>query len=81
MVTSTLPMTLWTVAHKVPLTMTFSRQEYWSRSPFPSPGNLPDPGIEPRSPALQGDSLLSEPPGHIILKQVPDHIKSHMAQW
>ena len=42
--------------------MGFSRQEYWSGLPFPSPGNLPDPGIESRSPALQADSLLSEPP-------------------
>ena len=41
----------------------FSRQEYWSRLPFPSPGDLPDPGIEPGSPALQADSLPSEPPG------------------
>ena len=41
----------------------FSRQEYWSRLPFPSPGDLPDPGLEPRSPALQADSLPSEPPG------------------
>ena len=40
--------------------MGFSRQEYWSRLPFPSPGDLPDPGIEPRTPALQADSLLSE---------------------
>ena len=42
-----------------PGSMEFSRQEYWSRLPFPSPGNLPDPGIKPRSPALQADSLLS----------------------
>ena len=42
----------------------FSRQEYWSGLPFPSPGDLPNPGIEPRSPALQADSLLSEPPGN-----------------
>ena len=41
------------------------RQEYWSGLPFPSPGDLPDPGIEPRSPALEVDSLLSEPPGNI----------------
>ena len=41
--------------------MGFPRQEYWTRLPFPSPGDLPDPGIEPTSPALQGDSLLSEP--------------------
>ena len=43
--------------------MGFSRQEYWSGLPFPSPGDLPNPGIEPRSPALQADTLLSEPPG------------------
>ena len=43
--------------------MGFSRQEYWSGLPFPSPGDFPDPGIEPGSPALQADSLLSEPPG------------------
>ena len=51
----------WTVAHQVPLSVEFSRQEYWSRLPFPSPGDLPDPGIKPRSPALQADSLPSEP--------------------
>ena len=50
--------TLWTVAHKAPLSMEFSRQEYWSRLPFPSPGDLPSPGIEPVSPALQADSSL-----------------------
>ena len=44
--------TLWTVAPQAPLSMGFSRQEYWSGLPFPSPGDLPDPGIEPRSPAL-----------------------------
>ena len=43
--------------------MGFSRQEYWSGLPFPSPGNLTDPGTEPRSPALQADALPSEPPG------------------
>ena len=43
--------------------MEFSRQEYWSGSPLPSPGDLPNPGIEPESPALQADSLLPEPPG------------------
>ena len=51
----------WTVAHQVPLSVEFSREEYWSRLPFPSPGDLPDPGIKPRSPALQADSLPSEP--------------------
>ena len=55
--------TLWTVANQAPLSMVFSRQEYWSRLPFPSPGDLPNPGIEPGSPALQVDSLPSEPLG------------------
>ena len=50
----------WTVACQAPLSMRFSRQEYWSGLPFPSPGDLPNPGIEPRSPALQGDSFPSE---------------------
>ena len=53
----------WTVAHQAPPSMEFSRQEYWSGLPFPSPGDLPDPGIELRSPALRADALLSEPPG------------------
>ena len=47
--------------------MGFSRQEYWSGLPFPSPGDLPDTGIEPRSPTLQADSLSSEPPGAPVL--------------
>ena len=55
--------TPWTVAHQAPPSMECSRQEYWSGLPFPSPGNLPNPGIEPRSPALQADTLTSEPPG------------------
>ena len=56
--------TPWTnVAHQSPPTMGFSRQEYWSGVPFPSPGDLPNPGIKPRSPALQADPLTSEPPG------------------
>ena len=48
---------LWTVARQAPLSVGFSRQEYWSGLPFPSPGDLPDPGIEPKFPALQVDSL------------------------
>ena len=52
--------TPWTVACQALLSMGFSRQEYWSGLPFPSPGDLPDPGIEPGSPALQADSLPSE---------------------
>ena len=55
--------TPWTVAHQALLSMEFSRQEYFSGLPFPSPGDLPHPGIEPGSPALQSDSLPSEPPG------------------
>ena len=53
----------WTVAYQAPPSMEFSRQEYWSGLPFPSPGDLPDPGIEPRSPTLQADALPSELPG------------------
>ena len=53
--------TPWTVALQTPLSMGFSRQEYWSGLPFPFLGYLPDPGVEPRSPALQGDSLPTEP--------------------
>ena len=52
-----------TVAHQAPLSVGISRQEYRSGLPLPSPGDLPDPGMEPRSPALQADSLPSEPPG------------------
>ena len=54
--------TRWTIAQQAPLSMEFSRREYWSGLPFPSPGDLPDLGIEPGSPALQADSLPSEPP-------------------
>ena len=57
--------TPWTVTHLAPLSMGFSRQEYWSGLPFPSPGDLPDPGIELGSHALQGDSLMTEPPGKL----------------
>ena len=52
--------TPWTVAHQAPLSIKFSRHEYWSRLPFPSPGDLPNPGIEPGSPALKADSLPTE---------------------
>ena len=65
--------TLWTVAHQAPLPMGFSRQEYWSGLPFPSPGDLPHPEIEPGSPALQADSLLSETPG-----KPPNHSYIHV---
>ena len=56
--------TPWTVTYQAPPSMGFSRQEYWSGLPFPSPGDLPDPGIEPGCPALQADALTSEPPGN-----------------
>ena len=55
--------TPWTVALQAPLSLGFSRQEYWSELPCPLTGDLPKPGIKPRSPALQVDSLPSEPPG------------------
>ena len=55
--------TLWTAACQAPLSMVFSRQEYWRRLPCPPPGDLPDPGIKPRSHSLQADSLPPEPPG------------------
>ena len=61
-------MTPWTAALWAPLSVGFSKQEYWSGLPFPSPGDLPDPGIEPASPALQADFLLSEPPGKFMLQ-------------
>ena len=54
--------TPWTVAYQAPLSMDFSKQEYWSGVPFPSPGDLPNTRIKPGSPALQADSLLFEPP-------------------
>ena len=78
--------TLWTVAHQAPPSMGFSRQEYWSGLPFPSPGDLPHPGIEPRSPTLQADTLTSEPPGTpltfwrwMLLSQFTD--EETEAQW
>ena len=58
--------TSWTVVYQAPQSMEFSRQEYWSGLPFLSPGDLPDPGMEPRSPALQADTLPSEPPRRVI---------------
>ena len=64
--------TPWTVARQALLSMGFSRQECWSGLSFPSPGDLPNPGIEPRSPTLQADSLLSEPPG------MPQYVLYHL---
>ena len=67
-------LTPWTVACQTPPSMGFSRQEYWSGLPFPSPGDLLDPGIEPQSPTLQADSLLSEPPGNPFIAPSPTHV-------
>ena len=59
--------TPWTVTYQAPLSIRFPKQEYWSGLPFPSPRDLPDSGIEPRSPALQADALPTEPPGKALL--------------
>ena len=58
--------TLGTIAHQAPLSMEFSRQEYWSGLPFPTPGYLPNPGIKPKSPTLVGEFFTTEPPGKPI---------------
>ena len=63
LVAQSLFVTPWAVARQAPLSMEFSRPEYWSRLPFPSPGDFPTLGIEPGSPAVQAESLPSEPPG------------------
>ena len=78
--------TLWTVVHQALLSMGFSRQEYWSGLPFPSKGDLPNAGIKPRSLALQGDSLLSEPPGKPIHIYDPHitwdtHVQKHCCSY
>ena len=67
-------LTLWTVACQAPLSRGFSRQESWSGLPFPPPGDLPNPGIKPGSPALQVVCLLTEPPGKPLLP-LESHIK------
>ena len=66
-------MTLWTAVHQAPLSMEFFRQKYCSALPFPSPGDLPDPEIDPASPTLQADSLPSEPPGKPGYTQIFQH--------
>ena len=67
-----------TIAHQAPLSTGSSKQEYWSGLPFLSPRDLPDPGIEPGSPALEADALTSEPPGKPYLRgglwQIPKMI-------
>ena len=61
--------TPWTVTYQAPPTMGFSRQEYWSGLTFPSPGDLPNPGIKPRTPAWQADALPYEPPGKLVTRE------------
>ena len=61
------PTATWTVGYQAPPSVGFSRQEYWSGLPFPSPGDLPNPGIEAGSPALKADALSSELPGKLPL--------------
>ena len=73
---SALFVTPWTVAHQAPPFMGFPRQEYGSGLPWPSPGDLPDPGIKPGSPALQADALTSEPPGK-SRKVLPPNLHTH----
>ena len=73
----TLFATPWTVSCQAPLSLGFFRQEYWSRLPFPYPGDLPDSGIEPGSPALQADALPSEPPGK---PELPGKPPGHLGQ-
>ena len=68
----------WTVAHQAPLSMGFSRQEYWSGLSFPSPGGLPNPGMEPRSPALQADALTSESPGMFSVHGI---LQAKVLEW
>ena len=67
--------TPWTIALQAPLYMGFSTQEYWSGLPFPSPGDLSNPGIKPRSPTLQVDSLPAEPQGK------PSTVSAHKVQF
>ena len=76
-----LVVTPWTVVYQASLSMGFSRQEYWSGLPFPSPGDHPDPGIEPRSPALQADTLPSEPPENPTIKKAECQIIDAFELW
>ena len=71
--------TPWTVARQAPLSVGFPRQEYWNGLLLPSPGDLPDPGVEPASPAWQADSLPSEPPGKP--KQIYALFQINFLQW
>ena len=75
-----------TVNCQAPLSIEISRQEYWSGLPFPSPGDLPNPGIEPGSPTLQADTIPSEPPGKprtlpVIIIQLLSHVQLFVTPW
>ena len=70
-------MSLWTVSHQTPLSMGFSRQEHWSGLPFPSPGDLPDSGIEPKSPALADGVYTTEPPRKYVYIYIYTHTHTH----
>ena len=73
---------LWMVAHQAPLSMGFSRQEYWNGLPFPSPGDLLHPGIEPGSPALQADSRATREESTTRKKELPGKSKVHdLSLW
>ena len=69
----------WTVAHQAPLSMEFSKQEYWSGLPFPSPRDLPDPEVEPRSPTMQAVSLPSESPGKPICESISIYLSIYLS--
>ena len=71
----------WPAAHQAPLSMGFPRQKYWSGLPFPSPGVLPSPGIEPESPALAGRLFNAEPPGLLLLLSHFNCVQLLVTQW
>ena len=73
--------TPWTVACQALLSMGFPRLEYWSGLPFPSPGDLPNPGTEPRSPVLQVDSLPTEQRGYLLILRLDAFSKSRLSIW
>ena len=75
--------TPWTVAHQAPLSMRFSRQEYWSGLPCPPPGDLPNPVIDPESPVLAGGFFTAEPPGkpHLTHRKSQSKVHYGIHQW
>ena len=76
--------TPWTEARQAPPSMGFFKQEYWNGLPFPSPGDLPDPGIKPASPAWQADSLPSELPGKLprcVVQSNADKVPASSGSW